>query len=95
MHKWVATTVLLLSVVWAIGCGSGSGRPNKDKMSPAEYFNQTQGNTMTPSGKIKPGSAQNAGEGTIRYQTEDGKRWEVTATPDGQGYKYSGPRAVD
>lgn len=61
-------------------------------MSPAEYFNQTQGSTMTPNGGIKAGSAESAGNGKIRYETEDGKRWEVTATPEGRGYRYSSPQ---
>ena len=47
---------------------------------------------MTPHGRITADSAESAGDGKLRYQTEDGKRWEVTATPEGKGYRYSSPQ---
>jgi hypothetical protein len=84
-----------LCILLAGGCGGSGGRPNKDTLSPAEYFNQTQGNTMTPHGRVRGASAQDAGSGKVRYQTEDGKKWEVTATPNGKGYRYSAPKAVE
>jgi hypothetical protein len=65
-------------------------------MSAAEYFDKTQSNTMTPHGRVKAGSAKLTGNGKVRYQTEDGRLWEVTATPDSSGgYRYSDPKSVD
>jgi hypothetical protein len=62
--------------------------------SPAEHFNRTQTNTKTPHGRVIPGSAESAGDGKIRYQTGEGKKVEVTATPQGEGYRYSDPKQV-
>src|SRR5438132_9128350 len=84
---------LCLSVLGGCG-GCNGGRPNTASMSPAEYFNKTQVNTVTPNGRIKVGSAESAGSGKIRYQTEDGRKWEATVTPGGKGYKYNDTKAA-
>lgn len=89
MRSYLVSLVLLVCLL--ASCGPGGGPPP----SAAAYFNKTQGNTMTPNGMVKAGSAEPAGDGKVRYQTEDGKKWEVTATPDGKGgYRYSSPKAV-
>lgn len=49
---------------------------------------------MTPHGRIRANSAESAGDGKIHYQTEDGKRWEVYALPEGNGYRYRDPQPV-
>jgi len=64
-------------------------------MSPAEYFQATQANTMTPHGRIKAESVQDVGDKRIRYETESGRKFELTATPEGNGYRYSDAKAVD
>jgi len=74
--------------------GCGERRPARDALSPAAYFEKTQSQTMTPHGRVRSGSAEPAGDGKLRYQTEDGTTWEVTATPAGNGYRYSDPRPV-
>jgi hypothetical protein len=87
--------VNLFFCLCVVSGGCDGGRPNRDALSPAEYFNKTQGNTMTPHGRIKAGSGSSIGNGKITYQTEDGTTWEVMATPDGNGFRYSDPKAAN
>jgi hypothetical protein len=65
-------------------------------MTPAEYFNRTQADMETPhGGRIKPGSAKDVAGGKIRYETDKGRAFEVSAVPEGKGYRYGEATAVD
>jgi hypothetical protein len=63
--------------------------PNRDEMSPAEFMNATQDGTSVPHGEFKAGSARDVEDGRIRYDTMDGKTFEVSPRPNDQGgYHY-------
>ncbi len=87
---------LLLVVVGALmiwGCGDPA--PNRDEMTPAAYFEQTQESTMTPNGRVVPGSARDVESGRLQYDTEDGSTFEVTPRPTPQGgYRYENPQQI-
>ena len=99
MAAYLRLAVVAFSLLLGVGCGGGEGgrpTPVGSSRSPAEYFNQTHGDTMTPHGRVKPGSAVDVGGGKVRYETDDGKRWEVTSQPAaGGGLRYGDPKAVD
>lgn len=85
----------LLVCLAAVGCQQETERPDRDAMTPAEYFNETQAGTNTTYGRVVPGSGEDAGRNRIRFRTEDGSTWEVTARPAGEGYDYRGQRRVE
>lgn len=65
---------LLASV--AAGCGGGSTAPAPDNRTPAEKFRDSQRDTVTPHGKIDPGSVRD-NSGKVDYDTTDGSKWTV------------------
>lgn len=65
-----AARIALLAVV--VG---GCGKPG-DVRTPAERFRQEQSNTVTPHGRIDPGSVRDR-DGKIDYETSDGSKWTV------------------
>lgn len=91
----VCLLIMIFSTAAAVsGCGGGSTSTTKqeDTRSRAEYFRDTQAATMTPHGKIKMETIQEATDGRIQYQTEDGKTWRVSMTKQADGtYRYGTP----
>src|SRR5205823_1667466 len=75
-------------VVLSLAACDGGGRPDRNAMSPAAYFNAIHADTETPHGRIKPGSAKDVAGGKIRYETKDGRAFEVSAVAEGNGYRY-------
>jgi hypothetical protein len=91
----IVACIVMPVMIIALGCGTSSSpaRP----LTPAEYFNKNQQNTVTPFGRIVPGSAVAVdGDDAIRYQTDDGTFHEVPfrRNADG-GYHYGTPKAVE
>jgi ABC-type oligopeptide transport system substrate-binding subunit len=87
--------VVCLLAALSSGCGGGSTSKKEDTRSKVEYFRDTHGPTMTPHGKIKMDTIQEASNGKIQYQTEDGKTWRVDMTKQADGtYRYGTPDEV-
>lgn len=85
--------LVVVSALMISGCGDPA--PNRDEMTPAAYFEQTQESTMTPNGRVVPGSARDVASGRLQYDTEDGSTFEVTPHPTPQGgYRYENPQQV-
>jgi hypothetical protein len=98
MGKVLPTVRLFLMIFCVVtlssGCGGGSKTTLKkeDARSNLEYFRDTQGATITPHGKIKMDTIQEASDGRIQYQTEDRKTWRVLMTKQADGtYRYGTP----
>jgi hypothetical protein len=91
-----ALLLLLLALVIALpGCGNRTRKgTGPDTRTPAQYFKETQGATVTPHGKIKTDTVEGK-NGKIHYQTEDGKTWSVGYTKRADGtYQYGMPEEV-
>ena len=91
-------TGCFLAVLLLPGCGGnaqGPKPPDANTLSPAEFFDQSQGGTITPHGPIVPGSAMDMGEGVVQYQTEDGSTFQVEARRTEDGYRYQNPIKVE
>jgi len=82
---------LLCSLPLLDGCGVNStARPKTE----AQVFQEQQEATMTPNGKIKKGTVTGT-SGKFQYETEDGKKWEVTPTKRADGTsEYSTPAEI-
>lgn len=94
LRNFLSVSLIVLCSIG--GCsGSGSNKPSEDTRSKVEYFRDTQGPTVTPHGKIKMESVEEAQDGRIQYQTEDGKKWRVEMTKQADGkYLYGTPDEV-
>lgn len=77
MRRFLALVVVLLTLaITSCGCGR----------TPAQTFDETHGGkTVTPYGTVIKGSAQDMADGTVQYNTEDGRMWKVKPVP-GDGY---------
>lgn len=75
------------------GCGSDAAPPAPP--TKRAMFIQDQQETVTPAGPIDLSSVQETPEG-VRYQTADGRWWEVQMTPrPGGGYAYGVLRSAE
>ena len=84
--------VLCLCVFVAFsGCGSKS-----KSETPAERFKSEQAGTMTPHGKIVPGSIRDGSDETVLYGTSNGDRWQTREikNDDGTGTTWAEPEPV-
>ncbi len=75
------TVLSCFVIALSFGCDN-NGAKNKpvrstDLRSPAQYFRDEQGATVTPHGKIKTDTVTEK-DSRIYYETEDGKKWSVT-----------------
>jgi hypothetical protein len=83
---------IAVMVITVIGCGGSSTDPNN--RTPAQFFKQEQGNTMTPHGKIMPDSVEER-DGKLEYKTEDAKKWRVGYSKRADGtYQYGMPEEI-
>lgn len=94
---WGLTAALLCAML--LGCGTSGEesetRPDRDSMSPAEYFDRTHQGMPTPSsGKYVSGSATDVENGAIHIKTEDGSAYEIEAKPNKGGYIYPETRRI-
>lgn len=86
-HRLVV--VAALCCCWLIvGCSNESVPPD-----PATHFNQTQGHTVTPHGRVVPNSATDE-SGYIHYETEDGSKWRVRYNADEGDYRYGNAESI-
>jgi hypothetical protein len=86
MKRLYAITVVLYILVALSGCSDAeTSSPTDPAQSPAEYFNEHQQDTMTPHGKVVPGSAKDVGDGRFQYDTDDGSTFEATVSPNESG----------
>jgi hypothetical protein len=71
------------------GCGHPAAPASR---SAVDSFRRDQANTTTPYGRVLPETATGGPDGSIRYRTEDGRSWKVSATPNAEvGYTYGTP----
>ena len=90
-----ALAILSLTMLLGIQCGCSPEEAVSDvPMSPTEYFDEIQSDTETPHGRVVPGSAREADDGRIQYDTPEGT-FETTAHPNGQGYRFSDVEQVE
>ena len=84
------SVVLVAALVLMIGgCADGGAPPAP---TPAQESDATHGGTtITPYGTVVRGSAQDTDDGSVVYQTEDGRAWKVRPRPDGA---YGTPEPV-
>jgi hypothetical protein len=87
--------VLAVAVAWpAVGCRPKKTEKEAAPTSRVEAFKQQQAATTMAHGKIRLDTVEEAADGRIKYQTEDGKTWLVEMKPDEKGYTYGTPEEV-
>ena len=97
------TTLLALGGLIALlsaGCGPSYKVDNKpeeppEAASPAEYLNKWPMAVKTPSrDKVRSNSAKDVGEDKVRFEDVRHREYEVTATKEGNGYRFDKPQRV-
>ena len=83
-QRLLRIVLCLCAFVIVSGCGSKSESKSKPA-TPAEIFKQEQAGTMTPHGKIVPGSIRNGSDGRVKYGTSDGTTWQTRMIKHGDG----------
>ena len=91
-------SVLLLGAIAQIGCDQSTpdSTPDEpDEISAVEWFETNQANTMTPHGRIVPGSAVESEPGYIEYETDSGTKIKVRYTKLQDRYRYDDPQQLN
>jgi hypothetical protein len=95
--KFLLRCTLLLALVGCIsGMSCNRSRPLPPQKPPAnkvEYFKDRFGDIVFPHGQIDLSTVKETPDG-VEYQTEDGKKWRVSMTKEGERYRFGTPERV-
>lgn len=85
--------VLAIILISISGCGDEAQTTVSPNPTPAEQFDDTHGGkTVLTDGRVVEGSAEDMPDGSIEFDTEDGRRFRVEPQPDG---RLGTPERVD
>ncbi len=88
--KRFALVPIVFTAVFTVLSHTGCSR----EKTAVEHFKETQANTVTPHGKIKMDSVQQSSDNKVQYETESGKKMEVTVDKKANGFKYSDSQPI-
>ena len=98
LHSNALTALCGLILLLSAGCGASykeaqAPEAPKDAVSAADYLNKWPVAVQAPSlVKVKAGSAKDVGEGKVRFVDIQNQNWEVTATKEGDSYRFGEPK---
>jgi hypothetical protein len=96
MKHLLRCALLLAVVACASGMNCARSRPVPPPKPPAtkvEYFKDRFQDIRFPHGQIDLSTVKDTPDG-VEYQTEDGSRWKVSMTKEGERYRLGTPERV-
>ena len=94
--KFLLRCVLLLVLVAGVSgmnCSRSKPVPAPKPATKVEYFKDRFGDVVFPHGQIDLSTVKETPDG-VEYQTEDGKKWKVSMTKEGDKYRFGTPERV-